>query len=989
MVLILLTTELCLLNSSAQVPELLNIQGRLLDGGGLVNSNVALSLRLFDAPAGGILLYEDSSTVSVVDGLYATFMGDDTAFGNLQSALAATSVYVETAVNGVALAPRERLSATAYSLATREISIDTNVPPNVVLAGSVNTISESVRGSSVLGGSNNTIVTGSHFASILGGSDNLIGTNSFNAAIHGGSMNRIGENSEYAIIGGGAFSIISGDADRATIAGGASNFIGENSRRSAIGGGSVVFIGKNSEHSTVGGGEGNTLFNNASWSTIGGGMANIIGNDSFESTIAGGALNFIGTNSPSGAIPGGANNEIGDNAPHAFAAGRRAKANHPGTFVWADSTDADFVSTSSNQFLIRAAGGVGIGTDTPTERLTVAGNLSVEGTATFTKVIGDGSMISNIVGAAISNGTILEEDVASNTFWATAGNSGTTAGTHFLGTTDDVPLELHVNGLRVLRIEDDDLAGFPAPRIIGGSASNSITGFSAGAVIAGGINNHIGASVFSSVGGGRNNNVADGSDGATIAGGASNDIGANAQYPAVGGGLGNKVADFSFYATIPGGQNNDIGVNSSFSAVGGGGNNNVAGNSNGATIGGGNGNDVGENSPYTTVAGGQDNAIGTNSSYSTVGGGENNEVADNSHRATIAGGEGNDIGTNSNYSTVSGGFFNDVADNCGYAVIAGGQDNVILSGTDYTAVGGGFENVVAGNGSYSTIPGGRQNAIGSFVDYAFAAGRRAKANHDGAFVWADSTNADFVSQDSDQFLIRASNGVGINVSNTAFNALRIQDANWTAQAGGGSFLLLESLSPLIDAGALFGKDKMLRMVAPSSSESTTEFITCQWDNGDDKFRVEMDGDAFADGAFSGGGADFAEMVSVTEGSCAVEPGDVLAIDPTQSNGYTKCYHPRSHLVAGVYSTQPGFRGWDQDWEADALEDTAPMAVVGIVPCKVSTENGAIGPGDLLVTASLPGHAMRDPDPAVGTVVGKALDALPSGTGVIKILVTLQ
>ena len=50
---------------------------------------------------------------------------------------------------------------------------------------------------------------------------------------------------------------------------------------------------------------------------------------------------------------------------YAFAAGRRAKANHQGAFVWGDSTFADIASTANNQFLIRAAGGVGIGTNNP------------------------------------------------------------------------------------------------------------------------------------------------------------------------------------------------------------------------------------------------------------------------------------------------------------------------------------------------------------------------------------------------------------------------------------------------------------------------------------------------------------------------------------------------------------------------------------------------------------------------------------------------
>ena len=75
-----------------------------------------------------------------------------------------------------------------------------------------------------------------------------------------------------------------------------------------------------------------------------------------------------------------------------------------------------------------------------------------------------------------------------------------------------------------------------------------------------------------------------------------------------------------------------------------------------------------------------------------------------------------------------------------------------------------------------------------------------------------------------------------------------------------------------------------------------------------------------------------------------------------------------------------------------LYDEVPIAVVGIVPCKISLENGPVRPGDLLVTSSTPGHAMVDNDPPVGTVVGKSLEAFDGSkgrTGVIKILVTLQ
>ena len=61
------------------------------------------------------------------------------------------------------------------------------------------------------------------------------------------------------------------------------------------------------------------------------------------------------------------------------------------------------------------------------------------------------------------------------------------------------------------------------------------------------------------------------------------------------------------------------------------------------------------------------------------------------------------------------------------------------------------------------------------------------------------------------------------------------------------------------------------------------------------------------------------------------------------------------------------------------------------PRKVNSEKGPIARGDLLVTSSRPGYAMKGTDRArmPGAVVGKAMEALPAGNGVIQVLVTLQ
>jgi hypothetical protein len=74
---------------------------------------------------------------------------------------------------------------------------------------------------------------------------------------------------------------------------------------------------------------------------------------------------------------------------------------------------------------------------------------------------------------------------------------------------------------------------------------------------------------------------------------------------------------------------------------------------------------------------------------------------------------------------------------------------------------------------------------------------------------------------------------------------------------------------------------------------------------------------------------------------------------------------------------------------DTRENELPVAITGIVPCKVSAENGPIHRGDLLTTSATPGHAMKATELKLGTILGKALSELDSGTGVIDILVVLQ
>jgi hypothetical protein len=157
------------------------------------------------------------------------------------------------------------------------------------------------------------------------------------------------------------------------------------------------------------------------------------------------------------------------------------------------------------------------------------------------------------------------------------------------------------------------------------------------------------------------------------------------------------------------------------------------------------------------------------------------------------------------------------------------------------------------------------------------------------------------------------------------------------------------------------------------------------------FLLDCEGNILINGYLTSGlGGDFAESIAVRrDGGAQYGPGDVLVVDTGAANQVSLSQAPYSTLVAGIYSTRPAFVG--NAAPRDPAADRVPMAVVGIVPCKVTAENGPIERGDLLVTSSRPGHAMKGTDRKrlVGAVVGKALDRLATGHGVIDVLVTLQ
>lgn len=198
---------------------------------------------------------------------------------------------------------------------------------------------------------------------------------------------------------------------------------------------------------------------------------------------------------------------------------------------------------------------------------------------------------------------------------------------------------------------------------------------------------------------------------------------------------------------------------------------------------------------------------------------------------------------------------------------------------------------------------------------------------------------------------------------------------------------------------------ILEISAPATAPDNFQFIECDR-GGVTEWAVQGNGTTTARAAHISQDVQLCEMMAVRGGARSAAPGDVMVIDPASGRTLARSSGARSTLVAGIYCAEPGVvgsnRGWVRDGATDegraanysiadmATEfDEIPLAVVGVVPCRVSAENGAVSPGDLLVTSDTPGHAMRDASPAPGTIVGKALGRLDAGTGMIDVLVTLH
>ena len=123
-------------------------------------------------------------------------------------------------------------------------------------------------------------------------------------------------------------------------------------------------------------------------------------------------------------------------------------------------------------------------------------------------------------------------------------------------------------------------------------------------------------------------------------------------------------------------------------------------------------------------------------------------------------------------------------------------------------------------------------------------------------------------------------------------------------------------------------------------------------------------------------AKYADLAEKYASDSDIEAGTVVHF--AGEGKLAACDEANHHAVAGIISTDPAYL-------MNSDQDGVALAISGRVPCKVT---GAVAAGDLMVSAGN-GMAMANNSPAIGTVIGKAIEAHAGGEGTIEVLAMMM
>jgi trimeric autotransporter adhesin len=335
--LFIMMTMLATIQQAAAQGTAFTYQGRLNTGNTPANGNYDLAFTLYNSSGGGNIAGPvTNSATTVSNGVFTTTI--DFGAPVFNGSAVWLGIAVRTNGNGTftALMPYEQVIPTPYAITAQNLA-------GVVLNNVINGDGETI------GGGNNN-ATSNYNSTISGGAYNA--AYGYVSSVGGGSGNQA--NSDYSTVGGGLDNVASNI--NATVGGGYLN-TASGAYATAVGGFKNVASGVSSTVMGIENTASGVYSTALGYQNTTSGMAAIVMGE--YSTASGEASAAIGyQNTTSGAA--------------AIALGAYAQATQDNTFVWGDGSSATpFVTSGANQFIIRAFGGVGIGTANPQASLHV------------------------------------------------------------------------------------------------------------------------------------------------------------------------------------------------------------------------------------------------------------------------------------------------------------------------------------------------------------------------------------------------------------------------------------------------------------------------------------------------------------------------------------------------------------------------------------------------------------------------------------------
>lgn len=244
---------------------------------------------------------------------------------------------------------------------------------------------------------------------------------------------------------------------------------------------------------------------------------------------------------------------------------------------------------------------------------------------------------------------------------------------------------------------------------------------------------------------------------------------------------------------------------------------------------------------------------------------------------------------------------------------------------------------------------------------------------------------------------RVSNSGGVAGAFEIYNTSNTRDAIFSITQGLGSAGNFNVDNTSSTNSAIYASTNGTGTAIFANHTGSTGNLAIFQSNSTNVARIDKNGQGLFNGGTVNSGADVAEMFDVEGERNSYEPGDVLVISVDTDRTVEKSALPNSTKVAGVYATKPGVRLTERNLDEN-MDDLVPMGVIGVIPTKVCLENGPIKRGDLLVTSSKKGHAMKAIPANVngiliyptGAILGKALENFDgSESGLIKVLVNVK